>query len=1121
MSELGIDVFVSYKSEDGERARRLAERLRDVGLRVWFDQWSIKPGDDIFLAIERALERARTMVLCLSPAALGSDWVGLERSTVLFRDPTNRGRRFIPVLLADCKLPDTLRRYRAVDYRKEDESALQELVSACTPEQEFVEAPEKGRPVETIRPDHSNPPAIAPERRIRAHSDWVNTVAVSPNGKWIISGSDDGSVMVHDLATGNRRFVFENYTQGVRRVAVTQNSQRILSTDGNTVRIWDAHDGRALGIYGGHASSVWSVVPLPDSSRVISSSVDGHIAIWSIEDGTTISHLEAGSFALIAVSGDGKLFASATMEEFRLWNVEGARCLIMLPNEHSNDTWSIALTRDGRHLVSGSQDMTIRVWDLGNKRCVNVLESTVDSRSLAFAPDDSLLVASGPYGKSAVWDIRSGACVAILEQASYSSVFAPNGSSVVAGASDGAILVYSLPPSLATRSKGRRYVNAKIVLIGESGVGKSGLAHRLIEDRFVPTESTHGMQVWELPLPLDPGTTEEREALLWDLAGQGDYRLVHQLFLHQTGVALVLINPQKEDPFAGVADWLKALGAAMGSDGADVVKLLVAARTDVGGLTVSQEKVDRFLAEHGFAGYMATSARTGEGCSDSASGGQPSALKQLVAAKVPWSRLPWTSTPDLLAKIKHALIEMREQKAVRLLRFAELCQRLEQRLPGLPLDGNDVRSAVTLLGNHGLVMAFAFGDLVLLRPELLNGYASGVIRAARAHVDEIGSVREQAVFERTIDLQGVDRLPPADEELLVRAMVQIFLDRSLCIAEETPEGRHLVFPSQYRRERQIPSHPDILVAYTFTGELQTIYTTLVVRLWYSREFKHKELWRDAAELTTRSGQTAGLVMQRLGEGEGRLSVFFEAGVADDTKVALIEYLHRHLTQSARDVRRERRYVCGKCAKPVNNAEAVRARLEAKKTFIRCQFCDAKVVLIDRIERELASDPVAQRVREMDRTAQEGLDTQALEQILIGHMLAICGEANQIFRPVTMFDHGVDGEVEFKDNDGRPSGRKIYVQLKSGDSYLRRRQGDRSEVFEVRNPQHLDYWSSQPVDVYLVIRTSEGVRWMNLTRHLKDRPDGQNRQIVFQGEKLDATAVWRARDAYIPPPRRQA
>ena len=105
------DVFLSHNTRDKPRVRKLAERLRDAGLRVWFDEWVIEPGDDIYLAIERGLEAARVQVLCLSPAALGSDWVTLERNTALFRDPTNAGRRFIPLLLADCELPDTLRRY--------------------------------------------------------------------------------------------------------------------------------------------------------------------------------------------------------------------------------------------------------------------------------------------------------------------------------------------------------------------------------------------------------------------------------------------------------------------------------------------------------------------------------------------------------------------------------------------------------------------------------------------------------------------------------------------------------------------------------------------------------------------------------------------------------------------------------------------------------------------------------------------------------------------------------------------------------------------------------------------------------------------------------------------------
>ena len=123
------DVFLSHTQADKPRVRRLAERLRGANLRVWFDEWIIQPGDDIYLAMERGLEALRTLVLCLSPAALESDWAGLERSTVLFRDPANAGRPFIPLLLADCKVPNALWRDRYAAYRGEPRP----LLNLCWP----------------------------------------------------------------------------------------------------------------------------------------------------------------------------------------------------------------------------------------------------------------------------------------------------------------------------------------------------------------------------------------------------------------------------------------------------------------------------------------------------------------------------------------------------------------------------------------------------------------------------------------------------------------------------------------------------------------------------------------------------------------------------------------------------------------------------------------------------------------------------------------------------------------------------------------------------------------------------------------------------------------------------
>ncbi len=1122
-----FDVFLSHNSQDKPRVRKLAQRLRDAGLRVWFDDWIIRPGDDIFMQIERGLQTSRTLILCMSPAAFGSDWVGLERNTVLFRDPTNEDRRFIPLLLADCEVPDTLRRYKYVDYRDESEQAFEELLAACRAEAE-APAPVPEPPPEEA-PEAPEPLAVL-ERKLKGHTDWVRSVAVSPDGTWVASGSDDKTVKIWDLETGECRATLEGHQDQVRSVAITPDGKRILSgSDDDTVHVWDVRTSQCLASWNDHHNIVFEVCSLSDGERAFSAGNDSTVRLWNIDSGACLRTLETGSLWSGAVTPDGKwAFGGCTSGDIEHWDLETGQRLATL-HGHSRFVNSIQITPDGRYAVSGSDDKTVKLWDLETGNNVGTFEGHQGVvHSVAISPDGALVASTGFIdGTLRLWDLQSGACLQVIrdEDAVFTPVsvaFSPDGSCLVIGntsvAGEYSIYVYRLtgvkaaPPAEVSA----RYVNAKVVLVGESGVGKSGLAHRLIEDQFVPTYSTHGMGVWRLDLPLGAEEGLEREALLWDLAGQEDYRLIHQLFLEETALALVLFNPQKNDPFAEVGDWLKALRAAVGArdGGREAARLLVAARTDVGTVKVSQAKIDRYLAEHGFAGYLPTSAKRGDNCSDRKNKGQPSALKQLIAQHIPWNTLPWTATPRLLRELKNAVLDMSENEEVRLLRFPELVQRLKQTLTDETFGEVEVRTAVTLLANHGLVMPLKFGDLVLLQPEALNGYASAVIRAARTHVDEIGCVSEQDVFDNKIDLEGVDRLAPADEELLLRAMVQTLLDKSLCIAEDTPEGRLLIFPSQYRRERPIPAHPEIFVSYTFTGELATVYTTLVVRLWYSKIFDNRELWRNAAEFATSKGQSAGLVMERTGEGEGTISVFFDPKIPDQLKVVFIEYAHRHLLKYARDVRRDRRYVC-ECGKAVVDSEAVRERLAAGKDFIYCQKCDEKVLLIDHIEQRLASDPVAREVLHMDQRAERVLDTQALEQILIGHMMAICGEANQIFRPVSMFDYGIDGEVEFKDNDGKASGCKIYVQLKSGDSHLRERQRDRKLIFDVKNPRHLEYWASQPVDVYLVIRDAEEtIRWMNVTRYLKARKDKKSRQIVFEGEKMDAPALWRLRDQYI-------
>ncbi|MCP5050009.1 MAG: toll/interleukin-1 receptor domain-containing protein, partial [bacterium] len=114
------DAFLSHNSRDKPRVRRLAEQLKQAGLTVWFDEWVIQPGDNIQLKINHGLEQSRVLVLCMSNHAFGSDWVSLESSTVIFRDPVNKDRRFIPVLLEDCKIPDSIKTFAYIDFTTEE-----------------------------------------------------------------------------------------------------------------------------------------------------------------------------------------------------------------------------------------------------------------------------------------------------------------------------------------------------------------------------------------------------------------------------------------------------------------------------------------------------------------------------------------------------------------------------------------------------------------------------------------------------------------------------------------------------------------------------------------------------------------------------------------------------------------------------------------------------------------------------------------------------------------------------------------------------------------------------------------------------------------------------------------
>lgn len=126
------DVFLSHSSKDKAIVRDIAERLRKDGIKVWFDEWALRPGDSIPSKIEEGLELSRVLVLCMSANAFGSDWAQLEAGTFRFRDPLNKKRRFVPLQLDDTPVKGALAQFHHIKWNSSTwDQEYERFLEAC------------------------------------------------------------------------------------------------------------------------------------------------------------------------------------------------------------------------------------------------------------------------------------------------------------------------------------------------------------------------------------------------------------------------------------------------------------------------------------------------------------------------------------------------------------------------------------------------------------------------------------------------------------------------------------------------------------------------------------------------------------------------------------------------------------------------------------------------------------------------------------------------------------------------------------------------------------------------------------------------------------------------------
>ncbi len=261
---------------------------------------------------------------------------------------------------------------------------------------------------------------------LEGHADDVTSVAWSPDGMRVVSGSRDNTLRIWDATSGESLLTLEGHGDGVVSVAWSPDGACIVAASwGEALRIWDVASGESLRILKGHRGPVSSVAWSPDGSLIVSGSDDETLRIW---DSAGYQPLNTD----FVTRRDGETLRtqdSASEESFQV--------LI----GHAGEVTSVSWSPDGTRIVSGSNDNTLRIWDVASGGNSQRMEGDEGHGlgEVAWSPDGTLGVSGSSRGTLHIWDAANGENLLTLERhaSGVSSVaWSPDGTRIISGSWD-------------------------------------------------------------------------------------------------------------------------------------------------------------------------------------------------------------------------------------------------------------------------------------------------------------------------------------------------------------------------------------------------------------------------------------------------------------------------------------------------------------------------------------------------------------------------------------------------------------------------------------------------------------------------------------------------------------